>query len=362
MEKIELKQAVTRLFSCEATKDEARRAVNYWGDDAGKKYSMKIQDAVEEGRRKKRFRFPRPLPFPVERQRSSHNDETERWVLAAAVHDALCYGVDPVGALSEDIFEATVPRYQMLVGRVELLIDEEWGHVGLDLAQVVNDLIASTPDISNSDDALYVFQKQAEGWRVVYEGHQHLFPNNKGFRLIAELLKNPQKEIDCFVLEQMADPPPPGKNLIAYEQLLGGDADEREASAVVGAGYLGVKANPDSGAEFVMGEEELLHIQSEISWRRDMLDKTVDVMERKALQSQIDEIERFKEADTRIGGRPRLLRSSNEQVRGRVTKAIGRVLDHVEGADARLGSHLRSSINTGLQCSYKPESEFEWNF
>jgi hypothetical protein len=59
-------------------------------------------------------------------------------------------------------------------------------------------------------------------------------------------------------------------------------------------------------------------------------------------------------AATGAGGRPRNFASDEERARIAVGKAIRRALDRIAKADTGIGAHLRTTITTGLRCSYQP--------
>lgn len=63
-----------------------------------------------------------------------------------------------------------------------------------------------------------------------------------------------------------------------------------------------------------------------------------------------------------LGGRVRSSGSSAERARSAVTKAISTAIDRVEGLDPELAAHLRESVRTGSECSYRPTagSEVAW--
>ncbi|HEY3035002.1 MAG TPA: hypothetical protein VGJ54_10115, partial [Streptosporangiaceae bacterium] len=57
---------------------------------------------------------------------------------------------------------------------------------------------------------------------------------------------------------------------------------------------------------------------------------------------------------TGIGGRTRHFTDSAERARLAAGRAIRRALAHIEKADPLIGQHLRTSIHTGVRCSYRP--------
>jgi len=98
---IELSRATGRLFESEMARVEARAAVEQWCE--------KYRD--------------RSVPYPLETERET-NDELERNVVAAAIHDAACKSDTPVGpAFPHNWLDCEThrkfKRYWILIGLVE---------------------------------------------------------------------------------------------------------------------------------------------------------------------------------------------------------------------------------------------------
>jgi hypothetical protein len=58
---------------------------------------------------------------------------------------------------------------------------------------------------------------------------------------------------------------------------------------------------------------------------------------------------------TGLGGRARVTGSSQERARVAVRKAISAAVDRIGTVDETVATHLRSTIHTGLRCSYEPD-------
>jgi hypothetical protein len=58
-----------------------------------------------------------------------------------------------------------------------------------------------------------------------------------------------------------------------------------------------------------------------------------------------------------LGGKLRGTGSTLERARVAATKAIATAIDRISLADPELGRHLRSSIRTGSECSYRPAAD-----
>jgi tetratricopeptide (TPR) repeat protein len=84
------------------------------------------------------------------------------------------------------------------------------------------------------------------------------------------------------------------------------------------------------------------------------LDRLTGVrLERDAL---LDELARA----TGLNGRPRTTGSSQERARVAVKKAISAAIERIATVDEPLADHLRTTIHTGLSCSYDPTEDRHW--
>lgn len=80
------------------------------------------------------------------------------------------------------------------------------------------------------------------------------------------------------------------------------------------------------------------------------------------LEEDEDDIARYLSSRFNIKGRPRKLQSRIEQKRINVKRAIDRAIDRIADEHSALGTHLKESIKTGFDCSYRPDRETDWLF
>src|SRR5262249_49486779 len=82
------------------------------------------------------------------------------------------------------------------------------------------------------------------------------------------------------------------------------------------------------------------------------------------IEEEIDLVERELKNAFGLSGRSRKAGSAAEQARVNVTKNIGRALDLIEAKHESLARLLRSTIRTGIFCSYQPDPLFQvaWSF
>jgi tetratricopeptide (TPR) repeat protein len=82
------------------------------------------------------------------------------------------------------------------------------------------------------------------------------------------------------------------------------------------------------------------------------------------IEDEIDQVTRELKSAFSLSGRSRNAGSAADQTRVNVTKNIGRALDQIEAKHESLGRLLKSTIRTGIFCSYQPDPHFPvaWNF
>jgi len=82
------------------------------------------------------------------------------------------------------------------------------------------------------------------------------------------------------------------------------------------------------------------------------------------LEDEIDLVTRELHGALGLNGRNRKARSIAERVRVNVTKNIGRALDQIAAKHQSLGQLLKSTVGTGIFCSYQPDPRFPvaWRF
>jgi hypothetical protein len=66
---------------------------------------------------------------------------------------------------------------------------------------------------------------------------------------------------------------------------------------------------------------------------------------------------------TGLGGRSRTTGSSQERARSAVKKAISAAIDRIATVEPRLSAHLKTTIHTGLTCTYQPDpADHRWDW
>jgi tetratricopeptide (TPR) repeat protein len=144
----------------------------------------------------------------------------------------------------------------------------------------------------------------------------------RGFNYLRELLRRPQQPIEALVLVGAGTG-------VSVESGLGEVLDHQALKAY---------------------RERLADLDQELAEADEWSDldrQTAVRLERDAL---LDELARA----TGLNGRPRTTGSSQERARVAVKKAISNAIERIATVDEPLAHHLRTTIHTGLHCTYEP--------
>jgi hypothetical protein len=94
----------------------------------------------------------------------------------------------------------------------------------------------------------------------------------------------------------------------------------------------------------------------------DQADEWADLGRADVLRAERDALLAELSASIGLGGRPRGTGSTAERARIAATKAIATAIDRVASIEPDLGRHLRDSVRTGAECTYRPAAgdEVHW--
>jgi hypothetical protein len=81
-----------------------------------------------------------------------------------------------------------------------------------------------------------------------------------------------------------------------------------------------------------------------------------DPARREALETERDFLVDELTAATGLGGRERVVGSSRERARVAATRALTTAIDRITAIDEPMGRHLKSTIQTGGACTYRPDT------
>lgn len=186
----------------------------------------------------------------------------------------------------------------------------------------------------------HLFRREGEYWTIAHEGKVFRLRNSKGLVCLAELLRNPGRELHVSELaavggEVMAVESPTAARLAA------------EGLTMAGTTAAGV---PDGRARAAY-RERLADLRRELEEARAIPD------ERRAARAEeeIDFLARELTHGLGFGGRARQPGSPVERARLNVTRAIRVALARIADNHAGLGEHLGRTVRTGTFCSYAPD-------
>lgn len=169
------------------------------------------------------------------------------------------------------------------------------------------------------------FRRTGEIWTLTFDGITARVPDAKGLRDLARLVGVPGQEISA---RELAGDPTPDTG---SDDVL----DERAKSA-----YKKRLSELDADIEEATADSD--------RGRRDRA-----TAERDALVSALAQA-------YGLGGRARRLKDPGERARTAVTARIRDAIKRIEPVHPSLAEHLRAAVQTGRQCSYRPDPPVRW--
>jgi hypothetical protein len=168
-----------------------------------------------------------------------------------------------------------------------------------------------------------VCARERQHWRVDWGSRSVLVENSVGMLHLAVLLANPGTEIPAVEL----------------------------AMGVTGlAQAVGARTSPQP----VLDQEAMRRYRNRVAELRKEIESTVDDRRAAAAKEESELLMAELAGNVGIGGRSRRFVDNAERARVAVGKAVRRAIARVEEADPHIGRHLRESVHTGRQCSYRP--------
>jgi tetratricopeptide (TPR) repeat protein len=202
------------------------------------------------------------------------------------------------------------------------------------LRPVASDRVAET----TPPPAAGVFRREGQFWTIRFDGETFRLKDAKGLRFLAELLRNPGREIPATELASASGEGRPLATRIAPE----------EGAPAANLGDAGELLDAKAKAEY---RERLDDLRSELKTA-----EAVDEAERATkLREEIDFLTRELASAVGLGGRDRKAASAVERARASVTLAIKSALKSISENSASLARHLNGTIRTGKFCSYSPD-------
>lgn len=193
------------------------------------------------------------------------------------------------------------------------------------LTSVRNSPTPPPRDDSTRRSVVAQFTLDGEMWTLSWSGSTVYVKASKGMTDLAELLAHPGVEISCL-------------------DLAGAVVDDRNTGDVIDA------------AARRQYEDRLRELQSDI----DDAQASSDHARAERAQAEFDAIVDHLTAALGLGGRFRRHGDTAERARSAVTRRIRDAVKRIESVHPQLGAHLRRSVDTGLFCSYRPETPVQW--
>ncbi len=174
------------------------------------------------------------------------------------------------------------------------------------------------------------FRSVGDLWRIAFEGQVVHLRAARGFEYIAQLLRDPERELHATELIELARPR-------AVE------APVRDPIRV-GRGDAGALLDDRARREY---QRRLADLRSEL----DESEQMNDIGRAARLREEIDALTE----QLVTAARGRRTASHSDRARVAVTKAIGVALDRIATAHPALGRHLTATIRRGYFCVYRPD-------
>jgi len=202
-------------------------------------------------------------------------------------------------------------------------------------------------DFSGTDEEPF-FRKVGDLWIVGYNGLTVPLSNLKGLNYIAYLLSKPNQEISIYELNAEINKLPGDIDEMSVQAL-----SENQLETILSEAKIPL-TDPKTIARVKKNREEFIEELREA-------EKNHDFGGIELFTEQVRKIDNYLFSVTGSGGRIRTSSDSSERIRKSISITIWRTIDKIEKTHRSLGAHLRNSINTGVEVSYKPETDIHWH-
>jgi len=251
------------------------------------------------------------------------------WNDIAATSDADLVA-SPLSAVGSHLFDLPPERGRVLIARdADAVIRQALSTIWKTLAAA--DAPATTPDTMAVEPArtvtrqVAVFASDGEIWTISYAGSTVFLKATKGMDDIARLLARPGDEIHCLDLAGAA----------VTDQSTGDVIDDTARRRY---------------------EQRIRELHEDI----EEAESNNDYGRAERAQSELDTLVEHLSAALGLAGRTRRSADTAERARSAVTQRIRSTIKRIAAVHPQLGAHLRSSMRTGIFCSYHPEHEVTW--
>lgn len=201
----------------------------------------------------------------------------------------------------------------------------------------------ASPGQGSGEEHPFVFRREGDYWTVRYEAHTSRLKDTKGLRYLAQLLRNPGRELHVLQLVSAVD-------------------HEGAARPAPSEGLTtDVRADP------LLDERAKREYRSRITELRNEIGEAEEHNDDERAARARVEMEALMEhlsAALGLGGRDRVATTAAERARINVTKVLKEALRRIQAVDAPLGDHFAATVRTGTYMSYTPDPRTppRWTF
>ncbi|WP_367318893.1 hypothetical protein [Streptomyces sp. HUAS ZL42] len=196
--------------------------------------------------------------------------------------------------------------------------------------------IATAPAVPPAQPATTgpnAFVREADFWKIVFDGRRLTVRDSKGMHHLARLLGAPGRELHVL-------------DLVAAES-----DDPTRAAGLLRAGDAGPLLDDRAKR---MYRRRLAEIDDDIEEARSAGDAAREAQAEFERDFLISELARA----VGLGGRDRRAGAASERARAAVTQALRKAIGRLREACPPLGEHLDRTIRTGTYCAYLPDPRF----
>ncbi|MGO9830794.1 MAG: alpha/beta fold hydrolase [Myxococcaceae bacterium] len=172
-------------------------------------------------------------------------------------------------------------------------------------------------------------RREGDVWRLRFDGREALLRHSKGLADLARLLVHPGQEIHVF-------------------DLLGVDVSERRDAQ---------RGDLASDAKALSAYRRRL---DELDRALEEAEALADLGRKSGLAAERETLLRRLAVDTGLRGRARRLNDPVERARKAVAARLRDAIRRLSTANRAVGTHLESSIQTGIRCVYRPAHVIRW--
>ena len=198
----------------------------------------------------------------------------------------------------------------------------------------------------------YEFFLNGEFWTISYKGIPINLNDSIGLQYIHYLLGNPNNEFPVLALVHAIKKAPPTK-VVDYQNM---DEEQLEGQLIEDGLNKG-------STDYLLDEEAIAAYKNHYSKLKSELEEETTPKCKEEINETHEIMEKIVKLLT-VGrdksGKPRKFQDEAEKARKAVSKAVKKSLKKLENEHPALLLHFKSTLKTGMYCSYKPEKSIPW--